>query len=226
MKSLLVKLIENEKEIKGILEIKEESFVINTNDNFITIPYAEFQSYDYDRDSKRLTIQAINLQVVLIIDYDIDLFQKLVELTEKNSKLTLGERVIAAVGITITILVFLGVIIFFGLLSSGELFNNNDTINDGCTTYYCRKAEDYALEDIPEMALVWDTVKVNELTCKADVLTDDQIVLVRCNTSNSEIIKYFGSSEIWYGYIEAADGTSYFRYADSDQAVVLEKLRQ
>lgn len=223
MKSLLVKLIENEKEIKGILEIKEESFVINTNDNFITIPYTEFQSYDYDRDSKRLTIQAINLQVVLIIDYDIDLFQKLVELTEKNSKLTLGQQLKIGGIIAIILITFLCVLMFLSELSSND---NTDSDSDSCTTLYCRMAEDYALEDIPEMALVWDTVKINELTCKAEVLTADQIALVRCNTSNSEIIKYFGSSEIWYGYIEAADGTSYFRYADSDQAVVLEKLRQ
>ena len=225
MKSLLVKLIENEKEIKGILEIKEDSFVINTNDNFITIPYTEFQSYDYDRDSKRLTIQAINLQVVLIIDYDIDLFQKLVELTEKNSKLTLGQQLKIGGIIGIIIITFLCVLMFLSELISNDN-TDSDSDSDSCTTLYCRMAEDYALEDIPEMALVWDTVKINELICKAEVLTADQIALVRCNTSNSEIIKYFGSSEIWYGYIEAADGTSYFRYADSDQAVVLEKLRQ
>ena len=223
MKSLLVKLIENEKEIKGILEIKEDSFVINTNDNFITIPYTEFQSYDYDRDSKRLTIQAINLQVVLIIDYDIDLFQKLVELTEKNSKLTLGQQLKIGGIITIILITFLCVLMFLAELDSND---NTDTDSVSCSTLYCRMAEDYALEDIPEMALVWDTVKINELICEAEILTADQIALVRCNTSNSEIIKYFGSSEIWYGYIEAADGTSYFRYADSDQAVVLEKLRQ
>lgn len=225
MKSLLVKLIENEKEIKGILEIKEESFVINTNDNFITIPYAEFQSYDYDRDSKRLTIQAINLQVVLIIDYDIDLFQKLVELTEKNSKLTFGQQLKIGGIIAIILITFICVLMFLSELISNDN-TDSDSDSDSCTTLYCRMAEDYALEDIPEMALVWDTVKINELICKAEVLTADQIALVRCNTSNSEIIKYFGSSEIWYGYIEAADGTSYFRYADSDQAVVLEKLRQ
>ena len=98
--------------------------------------------------------------------------------------------------------------------------------NDDCNSRQCRFAEEKALEDVPELGFVFSTVKSNELECKTDSITDDEIVLVKCTTTNEELLDYYGSSTIWYGYLESAGGSSYFRWADPIQSNVLSKLRQ
>lgn len=98
--------------------------------------------------------------------------------------------------------------------------------NDDCNSRQCRFAEEKALEDVPELGFVFSTVKSNELECKTDSITDDEIVLVKCTTTNEELLDYYGSSTIWYGYLESASGSSYFRWADPIQSNVLSKLRQ
>lgn len=81
------------------------------------------------------------------------------------------------------------------------------------------------MTDIPELAIVFETVKSNELECNPNSTTDDGIVLVKCTTTHSKIIDYYNSSTIWYGWISYADGSSYFRYASANKDTVLEKLR-
>lgn len=116
--------------------------------------------------------------------------------------------------------------ILSSLYFGANIFLDNSSNGGGnCNTSQCGLAEQYALEDIPELALVWETVKSNELKCNADSITTDDIILVKCTTTHSEIIDYYGSSTIWYGWISSADGSSYFRYADTNKDTVLKKLR-
>lgn len=122
-----------------------------------------------------------------------------------------------------SILIFVGLFLVF-YFGSG-IFSGSFGDGGSCDTAQCRKAARYALTDIPELAIVFDTVKSSELECNAVSTTDDDIVLVKCTTTHSEIIDYYGSSTIWYGWISSADGLSYFRYADANKDTVLEKLR-
>lgn len=114
--------------------------------------------------------------------------------------------------------IIVGLLICFFIL---PYFFNND-----CDSRQCRFAEQKALEDVPELGFAFSTVKSNELKCKTDSITDDEIVLVKCTTTNEELLDYYGSSTIWYGYLESASGSSYFRWADPIQSNVLSKLRQ
>ncbi len=84
-------------------------------------------------------------------------------------------------------------------------------------------SEEAALEYISEQA--FDTPTKSELSCIANSQEDDGIILVECTTTHDELINYYDSETIWFGYLESADGDSYYRYADSDKDVVLDILR-
>ena len=84
-------------------------------------------------------------------------------------------------------------------------------------------SEEAALEYISEQA--FDTPTKSELSCIANSQEDDGIILVECTTTHDELINYYGSETIWFGYLESADADSYYRYADSDKDVVLDMLR-
>lgn len=123
------------------------------------------------------------------------------------------------VGVIVTVIIC---IICVGYFVLPNLFSSSS----GCDSGQCYMAEQVALQDIPELGHTWYTVKSNELNCNANSITDDEIVLVKCTTTNEELLDYYGSSTIWYGYLESADGYSYFRWADANQSTVLSKLRQ
>lgn len=98
--------------------------------------------------------------------------------------------------------------------------------NSGCDSSDCSWAEQKALEDVPELGLAFSTVKSNELKCNAESITDDEIILVKCTTTHEELLDFYGSSTIWYGYLESASGHSYFRAAHADKNEVLSRLRK
>ena len=85
-------------------------------------------------------------------------------------------------------------------------------------------AEQMALKDISK-----DTIKTPtsaELKCTAKSKEKDDIILVKCTTSHEELKKLYKSETIWYGYLETADGKSYYHYMDNDKDKVLEMLRK
>lgn len=92
------------------------------------------------------------------------------------------------------------------------------------------KAGDYmarnnALKDIPNDALVIDELKASELTCEAIGVAETTIVVVKCSTTNDNLIKYYGSDTIYYAYQENADGSKYWHYASKDQSEAIEKVK-
>ena len=119
----------------------------------------------------------------------------------------------------------LGVIVIIAVTGCG--YNSNSNFNaGGCNTVVCSEAEIYAKSDIPEIAGVWTTLRSNEIKCNATEVTNDEIILVKCTTTNDELIDYYNSSTIWFGYLAAADGNSYFRWENASRDKVLAALRQ
>lgn len=85
-------------------------------------------------------------------------------------------------------------------------------------------AEKKALEKISEKA--FDTPKSSELECKAKSKESDGIILVECTTSHEQLIEYYEAKTIWFGYLESADGKSYYYYSDKSKDKVLEMIRK
>jgi len=86
--------------------------------------------------------------------------------------------------------------------------------------------ERHAYEDVPKLAYVFTSLLPSELECKGSSITSDKINLVKCTTTNRSLINYYGSSTIWYGYLESVNTNNYYRAADKDKNVVLSKLRK
>lgn len=86
-------------------------------------------------------------------------------------------------------------------------------------------AESNAKKDIPEDAYVWSTLKASELTCETIGVSDKVVVVVKCSTTNDEVIKHYGSSTIYYGFQESADGTKYWHYASKDRDEAIQKVK-
>lgn len=90
-------------------------------------------------------------------------------------------------------------------------------------------AEQSALEEIPESVLTLafeHAVTSNELKCNAKEKTDDEIILVKCTTTNEHIIDYYKSETIWYAYQETADGSYHYRAINPDKNKALESIRK
>ncbi len=90
------------------------------------------------------------------------------------------------------------------------------------------EAERYALQEIPKSVLTLafePDVTSNELKCKAKEKTDDEIILVKCTTTNKHIIDYYESETIWYAYQETADGMSHYRSINPDKDTALKNIR-
>lgn len=90
------------------------------------------------------------------------------------------------------------------------------------------EAERYALKEIPESVLTLafePDVTSNELKCEAKEKTDDEIILVKCTTTNEHIIDYYESEIIWYAYQETADGMSHYRSINPDKDTALKNIR-
>lgn len=90
------------------------------------------------------------------------------------------------------------------------------------------KAEQYALTEIPEKVptLLFEAqVTSNELKCEAKEKTDDEIILVKCTTTNKFIKEYFDSETIWYAYQETADGMSHYRAISNNKDEALKNIR-
>ena len=130
------------------------------------------------------------------------------------------EALSGAMGCIVGAIIF-GLVFFFFVIDP----LSNDS-NSGCDTSDCSWAEQKALEDVPELGLAFSTVKSNELKCNAESITDDEIILVKCTTTHEELLDFYGSSTIWYGYLESASGHSYFRAAHADKNEVLSRLRK
>lgn len=130
------------------------------------------------------------------------------------------EALSGAMGCIVGAIIF-GLVFFFFVIDP----LSNDS-NSGCDTSDCSWAEQKALEDVPELGLAFSTVKSNELKCNAESITDDEIILVKCTTTHEELLDFYGSSTIWYGYLESASGHSYFRAAHADKNEVLSRLRR
>ena len=130
------------------------------------------------------------------------------------------EALSGAIGCIVGAIIF-GLVFFFFVIDP----LSNDS-NSGCDTSDCSWAEQKALEDVPELGLAFSTVKSNELKCNAESITDDEIILVKCTTTHEELLDFYGSSTIWYGYLESASGHSYFRAAHADKNEVLSRLRK
>ena len=130
------------------------------------------------------------------------------------------EALSGAMGCIVGAIIF-GLVFFFFVIDP----LSNDS-NSGCDTSDCSWAEQKALEDVPELGLAFSTVKSNELKCNAESITDDEIILVKCTTTHEELLNFYGSSTIWYGYLESASGHSYFRAAHADKNEVLSRLRK
>lgn len=185
-----------------------------------TIKYQERKELEFKKTG-RFTFVAGEDQVETEYDFDV----------EKNYTVNLGWNrekkelymsmskdswldIVAAI-IGVLCLIALPIIIFIFVTSD----NSETTIRNGSW------AEQMAVEDIPEDAYYWGTLRSNEISCNATSETDDGIILVKCTTNNSELISYYGSSTIWYGYLESADGMSYWHYSSSSSDTVLSNLR-
>lgn len=239
MKTLNIKVLENKKIVTGTLKIKDDSFSINTKDNFIKLSYDDIKSYSYDEEEKKLIIQEKDVKVTLFVNYEKELFDKLTKIERKenipkdnnekvdtnskneNSNINQNNEQSnnGAFGIVVT-LVFVGVIVFCLINAFGGSGSSSKKIEYGSV------AEQYAIEDIVKDSFYWGTPKSNQLSCEAKEKTDDDIILVLCSTSIEEIKEYYGgSSSIWYGYLLSADKNSYWHYSSVSKDKVLSELR-
>lgn len=90
-------------------------------------------------------------------------------------------------------------------------------------------AEQSALKEIPESVLTLTfehAVTSDELKCNAKEKTDDEIILVKCTTTNEHIIDYYKSETIWYAFQETADGSHHYRAINPDKNKALESIRK
>lgn len=115
----------------------------------------------------------------------------------------------------------IGSSIFGGSESSGGLSKDRSVWVDA--GYY--SAESSAKKDIPEDAYVWTTLKASELTCETIGVSDKTIVVVKCTTTNDEVIKHYGASTIYYAYQQSADGNKYWHYASKDRDEAIQKVK-
>lgn len=65
---------------------------------------------------------------------------------------------------------------------------------------------------------------VDELKCKA-IEYDDGIVIVKCETTNPDVIDIYDSDVIYYGYKPKTDGVHYEQYVSADKQTVLDILK-
>lgn len=86
-------------------------------------------------------------------------------------------------------------------------------------------AESNAKKDIPEDALVFETLKASELTCETLGVSDKVVVVVKCTTTNDKIIKHYGSETIYYGFQRSADKKEYWHYASKDRDEAIKKVK-
>ena len=239
MKTLNVKVLENKKTVTGTLKIKDESFSINTKNNFIKLSYDDIKSYSYDEDEKKLIIQEKDLKVTLFVDYEKELFDKLEkierkEIDPKNNNVIVdknnnntnsnveqnNEKKSTGVFEIVGTLIFIGIIVVIVINGISGGGSSSKNIKNGYL------AKQHALEDIAKDSFYWGTPKSNQLSCEAKERTNDDIVLVLCSTTIEEIKEYYGgASSIWYGYLESADGNKYWHYSSSSKDKVLSELR-
>lgn len=239
MKTLNVKVLENKKTVAGTLKIKDESFSINTENNFIKLSYADIKSYSYDEKKKKLIIQEKDLKVTLFVDYEKELFDRLAKIERKestpksnnenvdtNNKNTntnvnqSNENNSTGAFEIIGTLVIIGIIVVIVI----RAFNGGSSGNKNIENGYL--AKQHALEDVAEDSFYLGTPKSNQLSCEAKERTNDDIVLVLCSTTIEEIKEHYGgASSFWYGYLESADGNSYWHYSSSSKDKVLSELR-
>ena len=132
----------------------------------------------------------------------------------------------------VALLVICGVI--FGIYSIGSSIFGSESSSDANGLSTDRSdwvdagyvyAESNAKKDIPEDAYVWGTLKASELTCETIGVSDKVIVVVKCSTTNDELIKHYGSATIYYGFQRSADGTKYWHYASKDRNEVIQKVK-
>ena len=125
----------------------------------------------------------------------------------------------------------------YGIYSIGSSFFGGESFGTGSDTKVLSTdrsvwfdagyvhAESNAKKDIPEDAYVWSTLKASELTCETIGVSDKVVVVVKCSTTNDEVIKHYGSSTIYYGFQESADGTKYWHYASKDRDEAIQKVK-
>ena len=70
-----------------------------------------------------------------------------------------------------------------------------------------------------------DYCKANELQVKA-IEEDNGIYIVKCTTTNQNLIAQYGSSTFYYGYMPSASGLKYYQYADSSKQKVYDFLNK
>ena len=245
MRKLNATLLNEGNKEEAILKIKDDSFAINTIDQLIKIPYSNVKGYNYDESNGVLSIVRFGGSLIeLNIVKDKQLLELLNSITSKNksdsnesiptyesnspkenekelernatirdtdSKKTEVKKVISGI-ISIIALI----IIFVNMCSNGGRIEGG------------YEAERYALQEIPKSVLTLafePDVTSNELKCKAKEKTDDEIILVKCTTTNKHIIDYYESETIWYAYQETADGMSHYRSINPDKDTALKNIR-
>lgn len=60
----------------------------------------------------------------------------------------------------------------------------------------------------------------SQLQCEPKELIGD-LILVKCETTDEFLIKYYGSSTLWYGYLESAGGSKYKQYGSGNREEVI-----
>lgn len=131
--------------------------------------------------------------------------------SSENQNNTGGNNILKTISAIISAIVL--VIIGFNFFGGGSIEGADDAVF-------------YALREIPASILTFDEVMSNELKCEAKEKTDDEIILVKCTTTNQDVIDHYDSETIWYGYQETADGRSHYRSINKSKDKVLENMRE
>lgn len=115
---------------------------------------------------------------------------------------------------TVEFLIVMALFIFgvYKIVIQPVFFPTNLQLNGHSAEFYAQRyLEDYC--------------KANELEVKA-IEENGGIYIVKCTTTNKNLIAQYGSSTFYYGYMPSASGLKYYQYVDTSKQKVYDFLNK
>lgn len=223
MKKLEVKLIEGKKVFNSVLTVKDNCFLITTDDSYmVKVIYNNIIGYDVN--GNELLIKLNNGVKVNLKSESIDEIIKVLSTKQlclrtsggdaksdfSNNQSSINNSQINSTKLLIFVASFIGIIIFVLM----HLYY----IPFGSRAGDVREAKESAVKYFQ----LFNTSS-HLIHCKPHELEGD-IILVKCETTDNQLISYFNSNTLWYGFLPSADGVHYWDYGADNKESVIEYL--